>query len=404
MMATALATPPRLRSTRRTLFGGLPEFYALPTIWHERSRFLPAILAVAFSAMLIAVQSGLLVGLLSMMSTPVDRAPADIWIGSPGVHSVDLGQPILREEWAARLESQPEVERVESVVTGFSHLSIPSTPERPTPFAAIVMIVGASTSPDSIATLDPLREKPELLAKLDEPFTILIDESESGRLGNLGVNEQAVIMGRAVRVVGMVKGLKSLAGAYVFCSEETARQLLGVYSNAHCTFLVAKLHNPEDGPAVVERLRDFKISAFTRDEFSFRSRIHWMTTTKAGLALAFTAFLGLLVGAVVTSQTLYAATAAAQREYATLRAMGIPRWRLQLSVVAQSFWVGMGGILVATPLTLILAELAGIIGTLVKLPPTIVIPSIVITMGMALMSGLLALRSLQKTDPVHNIR
>src|SRR4029450_6106934 len=113
---------------------------------------------------------------------------------------------------------------------------------------------------------------------------------------------------------------------------------------------------------VVERLKVYpQMTAYTKGEFSFRSRIHWMTTTKAGLALAFTAFLGLLVGAVVTSQTLYAATAAAQREYATLRAMGIPRWRLQLSVLAQSFWVGLGGILVAAPITLILAELAEMI-------------------------------------------
>jgi putative ABC transport system permease protein len=132
--------------------------------------------------------------------------------------------------------------------------------------------------------------------------------------------------------------------------------------------------------------------------------MHWMTTTKAGLALAFTALLGLLVGAVVTSQTLYAATAAAQREYATLRAMGIPRWRLRMSVLAQSFWVGLGGLLVAAPVTLLLAQTAGLIGTQVRLQPIIVIPAGLITMGMALGSGLLALRSLQKTDPVHNIR
>ena len=34
--------------------------YAITTIWHERNRFLPAIMAVAFSALLIALQSGLL--------------------------------------------------------------------------------------------------------------------------------------------------------------------------------------------------------------------------------------------------------------------------------------------------------------------------------------------------------
>lgn len=390
--------------SHRPWFGGLPEFYALRTIWHERSRFLPAVLAVAFSAMLIALQAGLLVGLLSMMSTPVDRAPADIWVGYKGVKSVDLGLPVLSEEWTARLESQPEVERVESVVMSFSTWAIPSTPERPTPFAEVVMVVGTSLDPHSIALLDPLRDKPELLAALAEPYTIVVDESECHRLGNIRVDDVAVIMGRAVRVVGLVKNLQSLGGAYVFCSEDTARQLL-FYKSNQTTYLLAKLRDPSAAPAVARRLQETPgMSVFTRDEFSFRSRMHWMMTTKAGLALAFTAMLGLLVGAVVTSQTLYAATAAAQREYATLRAMGIPRWRLQLSVLAQSFWVGLGGILVATPITLILAELADTIGTQVRLPLTIVLPSVAITMAMALLSGLLALRSLQKTDPVHNIR
>lgn len=403
MMNVAIASK-RSAIDYRPWFGGLPEFYALRTIWHERSRFLPAVLAVAFSAMLIALQSGLLVGLLSMMSTPIDHAPADVWIGSPGAKSFDLGVFIPAEEWRSRLEAQPEVERVELEIMSYSTWSIPSTPERPTPFAAIVMVIGTSLDPNSIALLEPLRQQPALLAKLSEPFTIAIDESACDSLGVKELDQVAVIAGRSVRVVGIVKGLKSLGGAYVFCSEDTARQLLFYKSNL-TTYLLAKLRDPKDAQAVVQRFRDFpKMSAFTRDEFSFRSRIHWMFTTKAGLALAFTAMLGLLVGAVVTSQTLYAATAAAQREYATLRAMGIPRWRLQMSVLAQSFWVGLGGILVATPITLILAEIAETLGTQVKLPMTIVLPSVAITLGMALLSGLLALRSLQRTDPVHNIR
>src|SRR6185295_17526770 len=138
----------------------------------------------------------------------------------------------------------------------------------------------------------------------------------------------------------------------------------------------------------------------TSEGFSFDSRWHWLTKTKAGIAMGFTALLGLLVGAVVTSQTLYAATAAAQREYATLRAMGIPRWRLKISVLSQSFWVGLGGLIVAAPITLALAQAATMINIQVRLSPIIVIPAGIITMAMALGSGLLALRSLQRTDPV----
>ena len=64
---------------------------SLTTIWYERQRFLPAILAVAFSAVLVASQAGLVLGLLSMMSLPVDQSTADVWVGETGCRSVDLG-------------------------------------------------------------------------------------------------------------------------------------------------------------------------------------------------------------------------------------------------------------------------------------------------------------------------
>jgi len=115
--------------------------------------------------------------------------------------------------------------------------------------------------------------------------------------------------------------------------------------------------------------------------------------------------LGLLVGAVVTSQTLYAATAASQREFATLRAMGIPRWRLKMMVLIQSFWVGLFGIVVAFPCAFLIAEVAfQVVGTTVRLHPLILISTGAITMAMAIGSGLAALRSFQNVDPAHNIR
>ena len=55
--------------------------YALSTLWYERQRYLPAVLAVAFSCLLIALQCGLLLGLFSITSIPIDESSADIWVG-----------------------------------------------------------------------------------------------------------------------------------------------------------------------------------------------------------------------------------------------------------------------------------------------------------------------------------
>src|ERR1700676_4291309 len=98
--------------------------YSLSILWYERARYLPGVLAVAFSSLLMALQCGLLLGLFSITSIPIDHTQADIWMGAPGVLSVDLGEPI-REGMFARLQNQPEVERTEFYLQGFAYWSKP---------------------------------------------------------------------------------------------------------------------------------------------------------------------------------------------------------------------------------------------------------------------------------------
>ncbi len=242
------------------------------------------------------------------------------------------------------------------------------------------------------------------MARLREANSVVADRSDLGRLGIRGVGEQAEVFGNRVKVVGLVEGYRSIGGPYLFCSVETARKLVRDPPNG-VTYHLARTRTPADAKVVAARLKSYpQMSAFTTDELSLRSRIYWLTTTKAGIAVGFTALLGLLVGAVVTSQTLYAATAASQREYATMRAMGIPSWRLQLAVMEQSLWVGVFGIATAAPMTLVIVEVANRLGTQVALHPLVILAAAVITLAMALGSGLMALRSIQGVDPAHNMR
>jgi putative ABC transport system permease protein len=376
--------------------------YALSTIWFERSRFLPAILAVAFSAILITVQGGLMIGLLSMMSSPVDNSESDVWVGYPGMQSVDVSEPVP-ERWLDRLAGDPGIERVEEYVIGFSLWRRMPEAGRP-PIQEICTVIGAKLSSNSLGAIPYLRTHPELLDALNEPFTIAVDQSELKRLGVNGIGDYGEVLGRRVRIVGIVRGYRSLAGPYIFCSTETGKQFLK-YRNDQVTYYLGRC-KPDATPGEVKRrmARYEQLSTLTKNEFSLRSRMHWLTTTKAGLAIGFTSLLGLLVGAVVTSQTLFAATVASQRELATMRAMGIPSWRLKLTVVSQAMWVGLLGIGVAIPLTIVLANVAGTMGTQVVMHPAIVTIAVVVTLIMAVGSGLAALRSFQGVDPAHNIR
>src|SRR5262249_13860381 len=191
--------------------------YSLSPLWHERQRYLPGILAVAFSALLIALQCGLLLGLFSITSIPIDHTDADVWMGSPGALSVDLGRPI-REGYVARLAAQPEVERCEVYLQGFAYWS------KRDGSTELCMVIGSRLGDDALGGVDKL--SPELRDRLTEPGAIVIDESDRARLGIRGLGDTAEVTGHRVRVVGFTKGLKSLAGPYVFCSLTTGRKLL----------------------------------------------------------------------------------------------------------------------------------------------------------------------------------
>jgi putative ABC transport system permease protein len=372
--------------------------FSLSTLWHERNRFLPGVLAVAFSALLITVQFGIMLGLLSLTSVPVDISSADLWIGDPQVLSVDVTEAVP-ERWLARVKEQPEVDRVEKYIIWLMMANKPGTQKN------ICTVVGTRLDEESLGALPQLGTA--LRAKLSEPGSVVVDESDRERLGFSEVGDTAEVNRHRLRLVGTVSGVRSLAGPYLFCSLETAQTILAeVVPPSQTVYLLARCKDPADATEVADRLRRAypDMATFTKKEFSNRTRWHWLVTTRTGVAVGGGAFLALIVGAVVTSQTLYAATAASLKEYATLQALGIPRWRIATAVITQSAWIGGLGVAIALPAAFGLAHLADAVGAKAILPPPLLVASSIVTIGMALLSGLAALRSLRLIEPAQLLR
>jgi putative ABC transport system permease protein len=124
-----------------------------------------------------------------------------------------------------------------------------------------------------------------------------------------------------------------------------------------------------------------------------------MVKTNAGVILMFIAALGLVVGAVITGQTLYAATVAAKREFAMLRALGVPHKPMAGFVIAQSFWVAVVGVGLAYPICLGLSHAALSQGIEARLPPWLLAATGAFVVGVAVTAGSVALRSLRAAEP-----
>lgn len=363
---------------------------------------MPGVLAVAFSAVLMALQVGLMLGLFEISSIPIDHAtgstPDYVWVGSNGIQSVDLGRPIPISHMA-RMTQLPGVDMPELFIAMFANF------QKNDGSTELCFLLGTSLTDDAGGANAALT--PELRAKLSEPLTFVMDESDLKRMKLAGLGDRAKINGREVMLVGTVAGTRSLAAPWAFCSVTTARELLGpLMPQDHTTYLLSRCESPRRAREVVSELRAEypEMTAFTSDDFSFSSRWYWLTKTKAGVAIGYAALLGLLVGAVVTMQTLYAATMASAREYATLLALGIPRWRIGVTVIQQSFWIGLFGVLLAYPVVQLLAATAELAGTRVVLRWEVMGGAAVITLTTAVLAGLFALRGVKQIEPMSLLR
>src|SRR5262249_25263060 len=146
------------------------------------------------------------------------------------------------------LANQPEVDpsRVEPYLQGFAYWS------KPDGGTELCMVVGAKLEPDSLGRIKELT--PDLCAKVSQPMGVVVDESDLGRLGVNGVGDTAEIIGRRVRIVGLTKGLKSLAGPYVMCTIETARTLLRLTQD-QVTYVLARCEDRSKAADVVARMK-----------------------------------------------------------------------------------------------------------------------------------------------------
>lgn len=367
---------------------------ALKSLVHEWRRFAPAMVAVAFSGLLVLLQAGVILGIFSLSSQYVTRSGADLWIGYPGVQSLDLGRPLSGPaEVYAWMNSH--VRRLEPFLWGSGEWRTRSQG------MVNVYLVGIDPRPDGLALSTALT--PAQRAALTEPDAALVDDADLHKL-QTAVGQVAEVNGRYLRIVGVTHGLRALGGVNVIASVATTRRLdPAAGPQGRVAYLLARLDDPKRADQVALALnadgasRGFE--ALTAPAFARRTTLYWLAESGAGVAFVFGSVVAILVAGVITSQTLSAAVAGSIREYAALRALGFSMRALRRIVVAQSAWVGGAGLAVGGLLTALLTVAAAAGAIPIVLTPAMIAVAAALVMLTALGSGALALRRVAQADP-----
>jgi putative ABC transport system permease protein len=372
---------------------------ARATLRHEWRRFLPGVLSVAFAGVLMLVQLGLLLGMFGTVTVLVDDSDANLWVTSPETQSFDQSRDIP-VSLTALLRLHPAVQRTETLLIHDADWRSGDDTR------VAVELVGLQPHADALACPQPMRAA--LCAKLAEPDAVVVDEAEADKL-HAAPGRLAEVNGHRVRVVGLSQGLRSIGNTYVFASWQTARELTETTLNGDdvATFLLARTAAPKPEPVRDDLQALLHRSAYrvwTAQEFSQHSQSWWLLESGVGAGFLFSSLLGLVIGTVITSQTLRGVILASLREYATFRAIGVPAARLGAVVLEQSLWIGAIGGLV----TLVVSGLAVVLAQVFYVPLVLtwwaVLTAVLIGLLTAAISGLMALRELYRLQPAELLR
>jgi len=395
---------------------------ALATLLYEWRRYMAAVVALAFSGLLILAQVGIFVGIGKGFTAQIDRARADIMVLGPGAKALFGGPSGLPRRMIPLVYSHPEVTQVAPLDGSGGRFQNILSPEQQAKEEARAKNKGKGKPGGSarksefvnVTVIDaipgyvtvPTDYTQSMIEALRRPYAIAVDETALKRLG-VKKGDRALYNGKTVYVAVVTKGYPNIIQPTLVMSRDTLRMLGEADTGQRVGPLMVEIQDPARAEIVAAQLNkkgDGKFRAWTRQELADANSGAMLDDQIIGIILGFSAFLGLLIGVIITWQTLRGAIMANIKEFASLRALGVSMGDLRNIVMELSFWVGIVGVLAAGLLTWLVSLIATTSGVPMYFPPTLIGIVAVFLVVIAMLSGFLSLGILKNSQPADLLR
>ena len=163
---------------------------------------------------------------------------------------------------------------------------------------------------------------------------------------------------------------------------------------------VVEGEDPEAVRAAIDAELPGDVEVLTKQQYLDREVNYWASATPIGYIFTFGTIMGLVVGAIIVYQILFADISDHLAEYATLKAMGYANRFLVRVVLMEALILALGGFL---PGLLISWQLYALTAEATLLPlaisPRIAGSVLGLTVGMCWISALIAVRKVRTADP-----
>lgn len=377
---------------------------ALSTLIYEWRRYLGAVIALGLAGLLVLAEVGFFMGIGKSVTATIDAAPAEIMILGKNAESLLNDSGRIPRRVQPILYLNPEIVGVAEMTGNGGQLQNDPGPGKKKKQTG-VQIWGVDPYPGSLTMPRDFDDRTRMA--LMEPYAIAVGKASLKTLG-VKLGDHATINGKTVRIAAVLDGYTDIMNPTVIASRQTVRLIA---PRGPTTPMSGPLYVRIKDPSKAEQVRDQlnavpnrPYKAWTREELSRANETALFQESAVGILLGFSVFIGVIIGVAITSQTMRGAIMANIKEFASLRALGVSMGALRISILELSWWVGVAGLGMTALLVSGLAALAAKGGVVMAFP----LPAVSIIGGflmvIALLSGLMAIGVLKKTQPADLLR
>ncbi len=304
----------------------------------NRGKYLGIVFGIVFAALLIAQQSSIFCGLMSLtVSQILDVPGASIWVMDDNVQFVDDIKP-LADTSLFRVKGVPGVDWAVRFYKGIARARLEEGSYEQ------MILLGLD---DATLIGAPQGIFMGSIAALRTPDAVIIDQAgykriwpgEPERLGRVfEMNDR-----RAV-VVGITKARKTFQSFPILYTRYSQAIRFAPPERKVLSFVLA---NPQPGLTAEEVGRRIEaqtgLQALSGERFLWKTIRYYMEKTGIPVNFGITVLLGFFVGTAIAGQTFYLFTVENIRQFGALKAMGTSNRTILLMVLSQALHVGLIG-------------------------------------------------------------
>jgi putative ABC transport system permease protein len=304
----------------------------------NRVKYLGIVFGVVFAALLIAQQSSIFCGLMSLTISQIrDTEGPDIWVMDRNVQYVDDIKPLSDTE-LFRVKSVPGVEWAVRFYKGLGRARIQEGNYQQ------MILLGLD---DATLVGAPAGVFMGSIADLRKPDAVIMDDAgykrtwpgQPYRLGRtFEMNDRRAVL------VGLTKASRTFQSFPICYTRYSQAVLFAPPERKVLSFVLADPAPGVDPEEVCRRIEARTgLQALTRNQFVWKTVRYYLEKTGIPVNFGITVFLGFLVGTAIAGQTFYLFTVENIRQFGALKAMGTSNWTILWMVLAQAVQVGVVG-------------------------------------------------------------